>query len=42
MLTIDTSADNKDLAERAARAVRQHPRRTPERRAAPGPAGGRP
>ena len=34
MLTIDTSGGNKDLAERAARVVRQLPRCSPERRAA--------
>ena len=34
MLTIDTSAGNRGLAERAAFVVRQHPRRSPERRAA--------
>jgi hypothetical protein len=34
MLIVDTGGGNRDLAERAARVVRQHPRRTPERRAA--------
>jgi hypothetical protein len=34
MLIVDTGSGNRDLAERAARVVRQHPRRTPERRAA--------
>jgi hypothetical protein len=34
VLTIDTARGNRDLAERAARVVRQHPHRSPERRAA--------
>jgi hypothetical protein len=34
MLTIDTAGGNRDLAERAARIVRQHARCSPERRAA--------
>jgi len=34
MLTIDASGGNKDLAERAALVVRQHPHRSPERRTA--------
>ena len=34
MLTIDTGGGNRDLAERAAHVARQHPHRTPERRAA--------
>ena len=34
MLTIDVGGGNKDLAERAARVVRQHPHRSPGRRAA--------
>ncbi len=34
MLTVDAAAATGDLADRAARIVRQHPYRTPERRAA--------
>jgi hypothetical protein len=34
MRVIDTAGANRDLAERAARIVRQHPHRTAERRAA--------
>jgi hypothetical protein len=33
MLIVDTGGGNRDLAERAARVVRQHPGRSPERRA---------
>lgn len=34
MLIVETAGANRDLAERAACAARQHPHRTPERRAA--------
>jgi hypothetical protein len=34
MLIAGTGGGNRDLAERAARIVRQHPHRSPERRAA--------
>jgi hypothetical protein len=34
VLIIDTGGGNRALAERVARVVRQHPHRTPERRAA--------